>query len=113
MGNPDSNYYSCRKEQISFIVLCEQTLYLYFQTAEGLLTTVIGVDLSDIDPDHKTKLFSQPIFANMEGLTMIPSIAMALLTSHLVIFWLLNVLFLICVPASVPRLSKKKGKVSV
>jgi hypothetical protein len=33
MGKPDSIYYICRKEQISFIVLCDQTLY--FQAAEG------------------------------------------------------------------------------
>jgi hypothetical protein len=64
---------------------------------QGLLETVIGVDLSAIPSKYKDELFNQPIFTDMEGLTMIPSIAMALLTSHLVIFWLLNVLFLICV----------------
>ena len=111
MGKPDSNYFSYRKEQISFTVLCEQTLY--FQTPQGLLETVIGLNLSYIPEEYLKELYNQDIFQSMEGLTMIPSIVMALLTSRLGILWLLNVLFLICLPASIPQLRNKKGKVSV
>jgi hypothetical protein len=105
MGSPGSKYCSCRKEQISFIVLCDKTLY--FQDVMGLLETVIGVDLSEIPPDYKEKFYSQQIFVDMEGLTMIPSLTMAILASRGGILWLLNVLFLISVPLSVCRLSKK------
>ena len=111
MGKPDSNYFSYRKEQISFTVLCEQTLY--FQTLWGLLETVIGVDLSYIPKEYLEELYKQEIFQPMQGITMIPSVIMALLTIRLGVLWLLNVLFLICVPASVPRLPNKTGKVSV
>jgi hypothetical protein len=80
----------------------------------GLLETVIGLDLSYIHKNnYAEKLYGQQIFKDMEGLTMIPSMVMALLSSRLGILLLLNVLFLICVPVSVSRLSKKKGKVSV
>jgi hypothetical protein len=87
--------------------------YLYFQTPEGLLETLIGVNLTEIPREFKDVIFGQDIFKDMDGVTMIPSIIMALLTIRLGIFWLLNVLNLICVSVAVFRLSKEKGKVRV
>jgi hypothetical protein len=72
----------------------------------GLVGTVIGVDLDAIPPDYRQDI------SQFDGITMIPSLVMALLTSRLVLLWFLNVMFLICVPISVSRLSKKEGKVS-
>jgi hypothetical protein len=86
---------------------------LYFQTPQGLLETVIGLDLSEIPREYKDKLYGQDIFQSMKDLSMIPSIVMAILTSRVGILWLLNVLFLICVPASVAWLPSNKAEVSV
>jgi uncharacterized membrane protein YciS (DUF1049 family) len=74
---------------------------------EGLIGTVIGVNIKDVPFEY---VFEMGAY---DGVTMIPSLAMALLTSRLVILWLLNVIFLICVPISVCRLPNKKRKVSV
>ena len=109
MRKPDSNYFSYRKEQIRFTVLCEKTLY--FQTPLGLMETVIGLNLSDIPKEVKDTLNYS--FEPLRTVTKLPSVIMALLTIRLGVLWLLNVLFLVCVPASVPRLRNKKGKVSV
>jgi len=105
------NYFSYRKKQINFTVLCGQTLY--FQTAQGLIEEVIGLDLSGIDQIYKDKFFNYDIFKSVRGLTMIPSAVMAILTSRLGILWLLNVLYFICVFASVFQLYKKRERVSV
>jgi hypothetical protein len=104
------NYFSYRKALISFTVLCDQTFY--FQTPLGLLENVIGLDLSNIPLENRDE-FDQEVFSSLRDLTKIPSVLMALLTGRLGILWLLNVLFLICVPASIPRLTNKKGRVSV
>ena len=112
--NQTINYFSYRKEQINFTVLCDQTLY--FQTMQGLIETVIGLDLKDVRSNYSNyvdQLFENDMLKAADGLTMIPSVVMALLTSRLGILWLLNVLFLICVPMSVFRLPKKQGRVSV
>jgi len=116
MGKSESNYCSYRKEQISFTVLCDQILY--FQTLQGLLETVIGLDLSGIPDEYKDKLYE--IFGSVDSftaipivtitVTMLPSIVVALLTCRLGVLWLLNVLFLICVPVSVCQIPNKRGK---
>jgi hypothetical protein len=111
MGKPDSEQFNYRKGQISFNVLCDQTLY--FQTPQGLLETLIGLDLTAIDAEFRRQLYDQPIFKDMVYITMKPSLLMALLSSRFGIFWLLNVMFLICVPVSVYRLHNKREKVSV
>jgi len=103
------NYFSYRKKQISFTVLCDQTLY--FQTVQGLLETVIGLNLSEVPYEYVRRFYDGEVFGGIEGLTMIPSVIMLILTSRLGILWLLNVLFLICVPVSVHQLRNKKGKV--
>jgi len=112
--NQTVNYFSYRKEQINFTVLCDQTLY--FQTLRGLLETVIGLDLTlSSRPEYNNyidEFLDHEIFKDVKGLTMIPSVIMAVLTSRLGILWLLNVLFLICVAASVSRLPNKQGRVS-
>ena len=105
------NYFSYRKNQINFTVMCDQTLY--FQTVQGLLETVIGLNLSEVPYKYVRQFYDDEVFNSIEGLTMIPSVIMLILTSRLGILWLLNVLFLICVPVSVHRLPNKKGKVSV
>jgi hypothetical protein len=78
---------------------------------------VIGLDVSSIIPPEYSmyidRAYEMHPFKTMEGLTMIPSIVMAIFTGRLGILWLLNVLFLVCVPVSVSRLSQEKGKVSV
>ena len=107
------NYFSYRKEQINFFVLCEQTFY--FQTLLGLLETVIGLDLNEIPVEYRDR-FQEEIdntFSDIEGLTSIPSIVMLALSIRLGVFWLLNVLLLICVLMSICMLPNKKGKVSV
>jgi ABC-type dipeptide/oligopeptide/nickel transport system permease subunit len=91
-------------------VLSDQTFY--FQTAQGLIETVIGVDLQGIDGEFLRQLFDQPILSSVDYFTMIPSLVMALLSSRFVIFWLMNLILLICVPMSVSQLSTRKGKVS-
>jgi len=92
---------------------CSTKLCTYFQTIDGLLQNVIGLDLSGIPRNYTDQLFGLDIFSSLEGVTMIPSAVMALLTGRLGILWLLNVVCLICVPASIPRLTNKKGRVSV
>jgi hypothetical protein len=105
------NYLSYRKWQINCNVLSDQTLYL--QNPQGLIETVIGLDLQDIDDEFKRQMYNQPTLKDMEFLTAIPSLVMALLSCRFGIFWLMNVILLICVPVSVSRLSKGKGKVTV
>jgi hypothetical protein len=78
---------------------------------EGLLENVIGLNLSEFPDDYLRRLFNHDMFGDIEGLTMIPSVIMLILTSRVGILWLLNVLFLICVPVSVHQLRNKKGKV--
>jgi len=80
------------------------------QTVQDLLENVIGLNLPE-DPDgYLSALFKHDMFSSVEGLTMIPSVIMLILTSRLGILWLLNVLFLICVLVSVHRIPNKKGK---
>jgi hypothetical protein len=49
----------------------------------------------------------------IDGLTVIPSLVMALLSSRVVVFWLLNLLLVICVTMATYKLSKNKDKVRV
>jgi hypothetical protein len=97
--------------QIDFAALYNQTFH--FQTPQGLIEEIIGVDLHLVDDPYKADLYKQDVFKSMERLTAIPSIVMLLLSSRAVVFWLLNVLCLICVSMSISRFSKEKGKVSV
>jgi hypothetical protein len=78
---------------------------LYFQTVPGLLD-LIGVQ------NVPEEIYSANIFAMMEGLTMIPSLVMVVLSSRAVILWLLNVLQVICVTTATHHLWKDRGKVS-
>jgi hypothetical protein len=78
---------------------------LYFQTVPGLLE-LIGVQ------NVPEEIYSANIFDMMQGLTMIPSLVMAVLSSRAVILWLLNVLLAICVTTATHRLWKDRGKVS-
>ncbi|PNF28839.1 hypothetical protein B7P43_G04415 [Cryptotermes secundus] len=71
------------------------------QTAQGLLN-LIG--LQNIPEDVENPLES------VSGLTMIPSLIMALLSSRVVVFWLLNVLLVICVSVATRRLYKDRSK---
>lgn len=80
------------------------------ETPKGLIETVIGVDLHLIPEDYKKEFYSLDVFKQMEGLSMIPSLVMVLLSSRLVIFWLLSVMCLICVFVAICRFSKEKGK---
>lgn len=80
------------------------------QKPQNLLEDVIGLNLTSVPPELINILFEQEIFKSAEGITSVPSIIMALMTSRLGILWLLNVLFLICVVASVPRLLKKQER---
>ena len=107
------NYFSYRKKQISFIVLCDQIFY--FQTLWGLLETVIGVNLDSITDGYRPRFQEEmdESFSEIGGITSIPSIVMLAITIRLGVFWLLNILLLICVLISVCRLPHKKGKVSV
>jgi hypothetical protein len=50
---------------------------------------------------------------SVNGLTMIPSLVMALLSSRVVVFWLLNILLVICVTVATRRLYKERGKLRV
>jgi hypothetical protein len=109
--NQTVKYFIYMKKQINFTVLYPQTLY--FQTVQGLLETVIGLNLADVPNEYINRFYDHDMFSYVEGLTMIPSVIMLILTSRLGILWFLNVLFLICVPVSVHRLPNKKGKISV
>jgi hypothetical protein len=77
---------------------------LYFQTPLGLLN-LIGVQ--NIPEQVENPLES------VNGLTMIPSLVMALLSSRVVVFWLLNILLVICVTVATRRLYKDRGKIRV
>jgi hypothetical protein len=87
--------------------IAEGVLYIkvvYFQTPLGLLN-LIGVQ--NIPEQMENPLES------VSGLTMIPSLVMALLSSRVVVFWLLNVLLVICVTVATRRLYKDRGKIRV
>lgn len=69
------------------------------QTPLGLLK-LIGVQNIPEEAENPLEVVS--------GLTMIPSLVMALLSSRAVVFWLLNVLLVICVTVATRRLSKDR-----
>jgi len=79
---------------------------LYFQTALGLLE-LIGVQNIPAEED------SYEFLRSIKDVSMIPSLVMALLSSRVVVFWLLNVILVICVIQATYQLSRDKGKVRV
>jgi hypothetical protein len=87
--------------------ITKSVLYIrvvYFQTPLGLLN-LIGVQ-------NFTEEMENPL-ESVSGLTMLPSLVMALLSSRAVVFWLLNVLLVVCVTMATRRLYKDRRKLRV